>query len=75
VDQELGLNPFEQPLSLVDDIPKEVWETDRDAEREKRFNKYSSSIDNIKQIQGTINGPSKAVTYMIKWYFELYMYY
>jgi hypothetical protein len=75
IDEELGLNPFDILLSLVDDIPKEVRDAEKDAEREKRLNKYLLSSDNIKHFEGTINGHSKAVNYIIKEYFELYMYY
>ncbi len=67
VDEELGLNPFDH---LLDDTL-----TDRDGWREKRFDKYSLSSDSIKHFEGTLIGPSKAVNYVIKKYFELYMYY
>ncbi len=79
VDEELGLNPYHLNLDyLFKDKPKEVEDAEkenRDADREKRFDKYSSSSENIKHCEGTLIGPAWAVGYMIKEYFELYMYY
>jgi hypothetical protein len=66
VDEELGLlNPYDD--SLID--------TSTDEWRERRFDKYSSSGDNIKHFEGTWIGPPAALRYMIKEYFKLYMYY
>jgi len=65
VDEELGLNPFDH---LFDEIPTEGW-------KEKRFDKYSSLGESIKNFEGTLIGPPAALRFMIQEYFELYMYY
>jgi len=64
VDEELDLNPFD----LLDDMSIDGW-------RERRFDKYSSSDDNIKHFEGTLIGPAKYLAKIIKGYIDLYMYY
>jgi len=45
------------------------------AGREKRFDKYLLSNESIKDFQGTLIGPPTVQGFIIKEYFELYMYY
>jgi len=72
VDEELGLNIYDQIFAHpFEEIPSDIM----DAGREKRFDKYSLSSDDIKHFKGTLTGPPTALRFMIEGYFELYMFY
>jgi len=60
---------------IFDDRPEDIKVKDADVGREKTFDKYLSTGEDIKDIEGILIDPPAGVKYMIAGYFELYMYY
>ena len=75
--KELGINKYaewlesgmkgEKWIDISDDLKAEM--------REKMFDKYISSNGNVGSFYGELVGPTSWLNYLVKEYFELYMYY